>query len=125
MKLKNILIVVDDIEESIHFYNELFGLNVISRQEGNVIMSEGLVLQDAGIWQESIPIQTIPYNNRTELYFEDNDIEGVVKKLESGKYAFRYVTELTELDGGQRLVRFYDPSGNLIEVRTPWNKYMN
>ena len=49
MKLKNILIVVDNIEESIHFYNELFGLNVISRQEGNVIMSEGLVLQDAGI----------------------------------------------------------------------------
>ena len=48
MKLKNILIVVDNIEESIHFYNELFGLNVISRQEGNVIMSEGLVLQDAG-----------------------------------------------------------------------------
>ena len=43
MKLKNILIVVDNIEESIHFYNELFGLNVISRQEGNVIMSEGLV----------------------------------------------------------------------------------
>ena len=53
MKLKNILIVVDNIEESIHFYNELFGLNVISRQEGNVIMSEGLVLQDAGIWKES------------------------------------------------------------------------
>ena len=125
MKLKNILTVVDDIEESIRFYNELFGLNVISRQEGNVIMSEGLVLQDAGIWQESMQIQTIPYNNRTELYFENNDVEGVVKKLESGKYAFRYATELTELDGGQKLVRFYDPSGNLIEVRTPWNKYMN
>lgn len=31
MKLKNILIVVDDIEESIRFYNELFGLNMISR----------------------------------------------------------------------------------------------
>ena len=46
MKLKNILIVVDDIEESIRFYNELFGLNVISRHEGNVIMSESLLLQD-------------------------------------------------------------------------------
>ena len=71
MKLKNILIVVDNIEESIHFYNELFGLNVISRQEGNVIMSEGLVLQDAGIWKESMQIQPIPYNNMTELYFEE------------------------------------------------------
>ena len=28
----------DNIEESIHFYNELFGLNVISRQEGNVCL---------------------------------------------------------------------------------------
>ena len=97
----------------------------MTEKKGNVIMSEGLVLQDAGIWQESIHIQTIPYNNRTELYFEDNDIEGVVKKLESGKYEVRYATALTELDGGQKLVRFYDPSGNLIEVRTPWNKYMN
>ena len=96
----------------------------MTEKKGNVIMSEGLVLQDAGIWQESIQIQTIPYNNRTELYFEDNDIEGVVKKLESGKYEVRYATALTELDGGQKLVRFYDPSGNLIEVRTPWNKFM-
>ena len=44
-----------------------------------------------------------------------------IKKLESGKYVVSYVTELTELEGGQKLVRFYDPSGNLIEVRTPVN----
>ena len=119
MKLKNILIVVDNIEESIHFYNELFGLNVISRQEGNVIMSEGLVLQDVDVWYDSTKIHTTPHNNMTELYFEDNDIEGIIEKLESGKYVVSYVTELTELDGGQKLVRFYDPSGNLIEVRTP------
>ena len=43
------------------------------------------------------------------------------EKLESGKYVVSYVTELMELEGGQKLVRFYDPSGNLIEVRTPIN----
>ena len=53
--------------------------------------------------------------NMTELYFEENDIEGVGKKLESGRYEVRYATALTELDGGQKLVRFYDPSGNLID----------
>ena len=79
----------------------------MTEKKGNVIMSEGLVLQDAGIWQESIHIQTIPYNNRTELYFEDNDIEGVVKKLESGKYEFWYATELTELDGKQGRCSYY------------------
>ena len=80
-----------------------------------------LVLQDVDVWYDSTKIPTTPHNNMTELYFEDNDIEGIIKKLESGKYVVSYVTELMELEGGQKLVRFYDPSGNLIEVRTPIN----
>ena len=44
-----------------------------------------------------------------------------IVKYESGKYVVRYATELTELAGGQMLVRLYDPSGNLIEVRTPFS----
>ena len=39
MKLKNVLIVVDDMEESIRFYKEMFGLQVIMKQEGNVTVS--------------------------------------------------------------------------------------
>ena len=119
MSLKNVLIIVDDIEESIKFYEELFGLRVITRLEGNAIMSEGLVLQDADVWRDCTKIPTAPHNNMMELYFEDNDLESIIKKLESGKYTVNYVTELTELEGGQKLVRLYDPSGNLIEVRTP------
>jgi len=117
ISLKNVLIVVDNIDESIDFYEELYGLRVITRLEGNVIMSEGLVLQDVDVWYDSTKIHTTPHNNMTELYFEDN--EGIIEKLESGKYVVSYVTELMELEGGQKLVRFYDPSGNLIEVRTP------
>ena len=119
MRLTNILIIVDDIEESVRFYKDLFGLQAILKQEGNVIMSEGLVLQDVNVWYDSTKIPTTPHNNMAELYFEDNDIEGIIEKLESGKYVVSYVTELMELEGGQKLVRFYDPSGNLIEVRTP------
>ena len=40
-----------DIEKSIEFYKELFGMQVILKNEGNVILSEGLVLQDADIWR--------------------------------------------------------------------------
>ena len=71
------------------------------------------------VWYDSTKIHTTPHNNMTELYFEDNDIEGIIEKLESGKYVVSYVTDLMELECGQKLVRFYDPSGNLIEVRTP------
>ncbi len=121
MKLKNVLIVVDDMEEAIRFYHEMFGLQVIMKQEGNTILSEGLVLQDAKVWTDVIGDFTTPFNNTTELYFEDNDIEGLVDKLNSSDIFVRFQTKLTELDGGQKMVRFYDPSGNLIEVRTPVN----
>ena len=48
-------------------------------------MSEGFVLQDVDVWYDSTKIHTTPHNNMTELYFEDNDIEGIIEKLESGK----------------------------------------
>ena len=118
MKLKNVLIVVNDMEESIRFYKEIFGLQVIVKQEGNVILSEGLVLQDAKLWADVIEGDIIPFNNTTELYFEDNDVEGLADKLASNNIFVRVQTELTEMAGGQKMMRFYDPSGNLIEVRT-------
>ena len=37
MSLRNVLIIVDNIEESIKFYEELFGLRVLTGLEGNVI----------------------------------------------------------------------------------------
>ena len=100
--LKNVLIIVDNIDESIDFYEELFGLRVITRLEGNVIMSEGLVLQDVDVWYDSTKIPATPHNNMTELYFEDNDIEGIIEKLESGKYVVSYVTELMENDSVEK-----------------------
>jgi catechol 2,3-dioxygenase-like lactoylglutathione lyase family enzyme len=121
MKLKNVLVVVDDMEESVRFYQEMFGLQVIMKQEGNTILSEGLVLQDVKVWVDDIGLFTTPYSNTSELYFEDNDVEGLVDKLTSSDILVRFQTDLTELGGGQKMVRFYDPSGNLIEVRTPIN----
>ncbi len=38
------LIIVDDIEESVRFYKDLFGLQVILKQESNVIVSDGFAL---------------------------------------------------------------------------------
>lgn len=119
MQLRNVLITVNDIEKSIRFYRDLFGLQVLLDQDGNVIMSEGLVLQDAKIWSEFLQRDLIPKNNMTELYFEESDIEGFVKKLEESEFEIEYVNELMEHSWGQKVVRFYDPDGNLIEVGTP------
>ena len=78
MSLKNVLIIVDSIDESIDFYEELFGLRVITRLEGNVIMSEGLVLQDVDA--DACPVvgivETISekYNISTTLLCDTNHI---------------------------------------------------
>ena len=50
MRLKNILIAVDDIERSKQFYHDLFGLDTVLDNDGNMILTEGLVLQDKKIW---------------------------------------------------------------------------
>ena len=40
MKLKNVLIVVKDIERSRQFYRDLFGLDMILDNDGNMILTE-------------------------------------------------------------------------------------
>ena len=119
MRLKNVLIVVNDLERSKSFYKELFGLEVVSDHDGNIILTERLVLQDASIWKKFLEKEVVPQNNATELYFEEADIEGFVKRLNHYKEPIQYVNHLMTHSWGQKVVRFYDPDGNLIEVGTP------
>ena len=121
MKLRNVLIVVSDIEESINFYRDLFRLQVVLNNDGNVIMTEGLVLQDKNIWKDFLEKDVVPQNNMTELYFEEKNIEDFAEKLNNSRYEIQYVNELMEHSWGQKMVRFYDLDGNLIEVGTPIN----
>lgn len=119
MRLRNVLIVVKDIERSKKYYQDLFGLDVILDNDGNMILSEGLVLQDEAIWKKFIGKEVLGRNNQAELYFEEADIEGFVEKLDRMYPDTEYVNKLMTHSWGQRVVRFYDPDGNLIEVGTP------
>ena len=119
MRLKNILIVVEDIEKSKKFYHDLFGLDVVLDNDGNVILTEGLVLQEKKIWEKFLDKEISPMNNASELYFEDKNIELFVEKLERLYPSIQYVNKLMMHDWGQKVVRFYDLDGNLIEVGTP------
>lgn len=119
MKLRNVLIVVRDIERSRKYYHDLFGLETVLDNDGNMILSEGLVLQDAKIWENFLGKDIIPKNNASELYFEERDIEGFIQKLEELYPDTVYVNRLMTHSWGQRVIRFYDPDGNLIEVGTP------
>ena len=110
MRLRNVLIVVKDIERSKQFYHDLFELEPILDNDGNLILTEGLVLQDERIWKDFLKRDVISHNNSTELYFE---------KLERLYPSIEYVNPLMVHSWGQKVVRFYDLDGNLIEVGTP------
>ena len=94
MKLKNILIVVKDIEKSRKFYHDLFGIDLVLDNEGNMILTEGLVLQDEKIWKTFLDRDIVPKSNSCELYFEEQDIESFVEKLERLYPTIEYVNHL-------------------------------
>ena len=67
MRLRNILIVVKDIERSKKFYHDLFGLDIVLDNDGNIILTEGLVLQEEKIWKDFLGKTIIPESNSCEL----------------------------------------------------------
>ena len=119
MRLKNVLIVVKDIRRSRQFYHDLFGLELILDNDGNMILTEGLVLQEEKYWTDFLGREIVPKNNASELYFEESDIEGFIERLETYYPEVEYVNRLITHRWGQKVIRFYDPDGNLIEVGTP------
>ncbi len=119
MKLKNTLIVTKDMERARKYYHDLFGLDLVTDNDGNMILTEGLVLQDEKIWQGFLERDVISRNNASELYFEETDIEAFAEKLERLYPETEYVNRLMTHSWGQKVIRFYDLDGNLIEVGTP------
>jgi Lactoylglutathione lyase and related lyases len=116
MKLKNIVIVVKDVERSKQFYKELFGLDVILDQEGNAILTEGLVLQESKVWEETLGQKVVWKNHASELYFEETDLELFLEKLQKYEREIKILSLPEAVEGARRAVRLYDPDGNMIEV---------
>ena len=125
MRLKNVLIVVEDMERSKAFYRQLFGLEVVTDLGGNVILTEGLVLQEKAVWNRLIGKEAVFGDSDAELYFEERDLDGFLERLGAYTGQIRYLNPLIQHDWGQRVVRIYDPDGHVIEVGEPadlWNK---
>ncbi len=117
MKYICTLIAVKDMEKSKKFYQDVLGLEVVGDFGANVTLTGGISLQTADTWKDFIhkeASEIIFGNNAAELYFEEDDIDAFVEKLNS--FDIDYVHLLIEHSWGQRAVRFYDPDRHIIEV---------
>lgn len=69
MKLKNTLIVVKDIEKAKRFYHDLFGLEMLRDNDGNMILTDGLVLQEERYWKDFLKREmTIIFQRSSPLW---------------------------------------------------------
>lgn len=115
MKLKNPMLVVNDIDKSVEFYKKVLGLHVVMDFGANKTLTGGLALQTADTYREFIGTDRIVFGgNDSEIYFEEDDFDRFVKRL--GEFDVKYVHPVREHRWGQRVVRFYDPDGHIIEV---------
>lgn len=118
MKLTGFLIVTEDNQRAKSFYESLFDLKMIEDYGGNMVLEGGLYLQERKYWEAFTNKNVIAKSNDSELYFVEDDIEAFVEKLERLYPDIEYVNRLMVHEWGQKVVRFYDLDGNLIEVGT-------
>lgn len=81
----------------------------------NKTLTGGLALQTVETYKEFIGRSDISFGgNNFEIYFEEDDFDKFADKLK--KLDIAYVHPIKEHAWGQRVVRFYDPDGHIIEV---------
>ena len=113
--LRNILIVVSDMELSKLFYQEYFGLQVKTDFGENVILTQGLVLQEQKSWEQLIEADTVT-GNACELFFIETDLDAFMHKIEKYMIETGQEMKIRKNFWGKRVVMLKDPDGHLIEV---------
>lgn len=110
---------VRDVNAARKFYEDLFGLELYQDYGNNISFTCGLSLQQEFHWLAGISPEQVGYmTHNMELYFEEEDLDGFLIKL-SQYPGVRYLGDVVEHTWGQRVVRFYDLDGHLIEVGEP------
>ena len=116
MRYTAVVISVTDVNISRRFYEEMFELEVFQDYGLNVSFTCGLSLQQRFHWLVGLPEeQVLREPNNMELAFEEADFDGFLEKLRT-RSDVQLLGGVVEHGWGQRVVRFYDPDGHLIEV---------
>lgn len=116
MKYISTVISVADIHAARTFYEDLFGLTIYQDYGINISFTCGLSLQQNFDWLVHISKEKVlKRSNNIEICFEEQDFDGFLNKLKEYP-EITYLGEVIEHDWGQRVIRFYDLDGHIIEV---------
>ena len=115
MQYKGPMLVVNDIDKSVEFYENILGMSVILDFGANKTLTGGLALQTAETYRDFIDGRALCFGgNDFELYFEEDDFDSFIQRLK--RFEIEFVHPVKEHAWGQRVVRFYDPDKHIVEV---------
>ncbi len=118
MKFICSLLVVENISKSRFFYETLLQQTIKFDFEENITFEGGFAIHQKTHFKSLINNYPITAkSNSFELYFEDDALESIVESLKENDIEF--IHEIKEQPWRQKVVRFYDYDGNIIEIGEP------
>ena len=115
MKFEGALFAVRSMAVSRPFYENVLGRRVALDMGTNLVFEGGPVLQEnfsglAGFPEENTVYRA--YNG--EIYFETQELDAEAERLRAA--GVELLHDVREYPWGQRVIRFFDPDGHIIEL---------
>jgi len=114
MKYVCALVTVEDISVARSFYECVLGQKVINDYGENVAFEGGFAIHKKAHFEKLIDKSVTQGSNGFELYFEEDDLAPVERRLIGNGTEF--IHRIIEQPWRQRVMRFYDPDGNIVEI---------
>ena len=115
MKFEGALYAVRSIAVSRKFYEEIMGRKVAMDLGANLVFEGGPTLQEGFGGLAGFPGEKTVYRAYNgELYFETTTLDEDAARIKAA--GTEVLHEIREYPWGQRVFRFFDPDGPIIEV---------
>ena len=115
MQFEGVLFAVRSMAVSRKFYEEVMGREVAMDLGANLVFKGGPTLQEGfGELVGFPPEKTVYKAHNAELYFETDALDQDVPKVKAA--GVEVLHEVKEYPWGQRVFRFFDPDGHIIEL---------
>lgn len=115
MEFHGVLFAVRSMAVSRPFYEQVLGRKVAMDLGKNLVFEGGPTLQEGFAELVGFPDERTVYRaHDTELYFETDCFEEDARRVQAA--GVELVHGEKEYPWGQRVLRFYDPDGHIIEL---------
>ena len=115
MEFQGVLFAVRSMAVSRPFYETVLGRKVALDLGANLVFEGGPTLQEGFAGLVGFPEERTVYrSHNAELYFESESFDADVSRVRAA--GVELLHEVKEYPSGQRVLRFYDTDGHIIEL---------